>query len=348
MTRHKMKGKKTEVFLTDIDISMTNILIELTPSTMIHLCSLLNPFEYFYHSSLDSALPNFKQFVHDSYKIPEVEPVTPPKSQTIGKILIGDIKISKIPLISMLIYLFKNENLYLQTLYQAHIGDYVSQNHFINEHEYLHQITPCNSSSYAYDMLIKSIQTQGTFKGPLELSLLSNYALFVEIKDLGVYYEPNIHELILGVREIGISVVEGNEKIQVGRIGDLEVNNVKRDQTAVSEGLVREMRENSGLEFKVRQDSCFIINEEEDEELEDEIANKLDELNILFEKKKSHCAKLTNSGDVNFKQNYLNIDFKGGIYVGVSNSNLNSISRIVDSLLKHLFGIKALFYTANT
>lgn len=71
-TRHKRKQKKNDIFLADIEIKTLNVLVEVTPSSIIHICSLCSPFEYFYNSSLDSALPNFKQLIHASYTLPVV------------------------------------------------------------------------------------------------------------------------------------------------------------------------------------------------------------------------------------------------------------------------------------
>ena len=72
--RHTLQKTNKTISLVDIDVKTQNILIEMTPCTIIHCCSLLNPFEYFYNSSMDDIMPNFKNFISESYKLhnPEV------------------------------------------------------------------------------------------------------------------------------------------------------------------------------------------------------------------------------------------------------------------------------------
>ena len=186
LTRHETKNKKQCVFLMDIDIKTQSILLEATPSSLIHISSLMNPFEYFYHSSLDSELPIFKQFIHESYKLQLPAPVSTQISKPDQKpLIIGDVRISHLPYISLLIYLFKNESEYLQTLYQAHIGDYVSQNHFINENEHIKELKAVeHHSSYAFDMLLKYLQLTSNLKVTNDQAMLSNYAVFLEVTDI--------------------------------------------------------------------------------------------------------------------------------------------------------------------
>ena len=99
---------------------------------------------------------------------------------------------------------------------------------------------------------------------------------------------------------------------------------------------------------KFTKDACFIITEEQEEEYEDLMSNTMNELNVLFEKKKSHTQGINQSVDKKFKKNYFNISFKDGIYIGVTHSNINILNKLTDSLMTHLLGIKTLFYTANS
>lgn len=125
--------------------------------------------------------------------------------------------------------MFKNEKEYLHHLYQSHVGEYMSQNHFINEDEYIcsSNLDSMEASLYSFDMLQRYIQLTHKTKGTVELSLLSNYAAFIEVFDLSTYFEPNIHEMQIDVDKTVISIIDGVEKYPLSRFNHLSVTNAQ-------------------------------------------------------------------------------------------------------------------------
>ena len=58
--------QNSSLSLIQINAKICEINLQITPFTIQNLCYLLNPIEYFYSSSLDEDLDNFKQFVQDT------------------------------------------------------------------------------------------------------------------------------------------------------------------------------------------------------------------------------------------------------------------------------------------
>jgi len=93
-----------------------------------------------------------------------------------------------------------------------------------------------------------------------------------------------------------------------------------------------------------------MINEEEelDDDYEDEIANKIEELNVIFERKKSNHIVNNKSVSVKHKKNYAHIEFSKGVYFGLTHTNLENLNELTDSLMNHIMQIKTIFYVSNS
>jgi len=153
ISKSQAKPRKPIKYLVDIDIETENIFIEVVPTSIVGICNFLNPFEYLYHSSIDLALPNFKQFITNSYRHQPVLSAVKVSKKPSGDVIIGDIKITRIGYISCHMFLMSPEMPYFHNVYQGRVGEYVLQNHFITENEF---IRPTGwgefTASYAQDM----------------------------------------------------------------------------------------------------------------------------------------------------------------------------------------------------
>jgi len=226
-TKHEIKSYKDPIFLLDIDIKTQNIIFEISASSIIHLSSLFNPFEYFYNSSVDFALPNFKEFIKDANLLPTPEPAILEKQKpTPKRVILGDIRISQMPYISCLFLLFKDETQHLNRLYEEHMGNYVDQNHFITMDEYIQpNDQEERAHSYAFDMLLKYLQIHENLKKQEE-TLFSQLNLFFEAHEVSFYFEPNIRQIELSVDKTVVSLVTDINKQPICRFDELVINNV--------------------------------------------------------------------------------------------------------------------------
>lgn len=161
-----------------------------------------------------------------------------------------------------------------------------------------------------------------------------------------------------------LSLVDGIHKEPISKFQEVIINNVPNFENDTEQHEPEEEVKNGGATpskgpkssfitpvpqkqyFKSNQ--CFVINEEDSEEYEDNITNKIEELNVIFEKKKSTGLSLDKSSNRKHKKNYLHIDFSGGVYFGLTHTNLLTVNEITESIMDHVMGIKSIFYTANT
>jgi hypothetical protein len=353
-TKHDLKNSNKKVFLMDIDFRTQSIFLELTPCSTIHVWSMLNPFEYFYNSSVDFSQPIFKEFIHRSYLLPKSE--TKPSEDTNKKnsLIVGDIKISQIPYISCLFFFYKNESEHLRNLYQEHIGNYVDQNHFITKDEYIDDKGQLlENKSYAYDMLLKYLEITDNLPKTPQFTLYNKLSLFIEFHRIQFYLEPNINEIELKIGQTMLSLIKNIEKHPIAKFDNATIDNIPTESAAESfsdkEGSFSPSKDYKNLlsKFSVENKGYFTISEEEEGVINNAIEDKISELNIIFEKKKSSHSPngFINKGG---KKNYIHFDFSQGIYFGMNYSQIQQITELSESALNHLFQIKTLFYVANS
>jgi hypothetical protein len=252
-----------------------------------------------------------------------------------------------------MIYFYQNEN-YLQQLYQSHIGTYIDQNHFITEFDFMN---PCDHDqsmkSFAFDMLLKYMKINQNFKFAKEICLYDQ-TILLQINN--VHFDQ---ELEIG--QTSISLVDGIKKTLVAKFDDLLVDNVPFESNTITNSQNKEdhkeIEDDSDLDpaiqdllntlkrqpFRLASGGESMVEVDDDIDQED-IEFRLDELNILFEKKKSHS--MLKSSTKKSKKNYFNITFPKGIHIAMSQDTLKEVTSIIENINNHFTQIKSLFYVS--
>jgi len=315
---------------------------------------------------MDEVLPNFKKFISDAYNLPIPKPVRESNKKNDPSMILYEFKISQIPYISCLIYLFKDEKAHLSRLYSTYIGNYISSNHFINEDEYIKDaIIEESQKSYAFDLLLKYLKITHKLKYTEDLCLYDRNLLFLEITKMNFVVEPYVNSIELNVEDISVSLVEGIEKSQLAKMRDLMMDNVPlmmnefKNSTPKAEPK-EETKENpitnsdpavEELLNTLKNQRFHLVDESKNkkETMEDEddeaFLNKFNEFEFAFDKKKSH-HDLTSS-NIKHQKNYCHFDFRQGVNIAVTHDNLSTINNILESFMNHFIEIKTIFYTAN-
>ena len=335
------------MYLIDIEIETQNIFIELVPTSIVGISNIISPFEYFYYSAIDTNLKNYSQFISDTYSIP----ILPPKVEVVqnkkSNIIIGDIKLSKIPYLGWLIYFINPETKYFQEVYRNHIGEYMSQNHFLCESDYIIYSAASNQEySYSYDMIQKQLHICGHKELSQSQRLLYKLSAYWEIFDIEAYIEPNTNEISVDLGSTQISIVNDTKKEPIAKFDKVIIDNL----------LVAELqrKEDQSEKININTDQTYFysdpsrrINEACSDEEDDTENTQREDFKLIFGKN-WQSEHQHNSNHAKPKKNYFHIDFSRQAKICCTHSDLNNLTSLMNVAMDSLNSIKAIFYVARS
>jgi hypothetical protein len=210
--------------------------------------------------------------------------------------------------------------------------------------------------SFAFDMLLKYMKINQNFKFAKEICLYDQ-TMLLQIND--VHFDQELE-----VGQASISLVDGIKKTLIAKFDDLLVDNVPFESNIVTTNSQskedhKEIEDDSDLDpaiqdllntlkrqpFRLASGGESMVEVDYDID-QDDIESRLDELNVLFEKKKSHS--MLKSSPKKSKRNYFNITFPKGIHIAMSQDTLKEVTNTIESIDNHLTEIKSLFYVSSS
>ena len=223
----------------------------------------------------------------------------------------------------------------------------MSQNHFINEEDHIiYEPAFSNQQSYAYDMIQKQILIRGNKEQNVCERLLDKLSVLIEIQDFEVYFEPNAKEIEIELRSTTVSLINDILKESIVKIDKVVIDNFQSTDVKQKETTETNLNLDANKTY-FYSDYWGKIQEVDSDEENDFEKTNLDELNLIFGKKKSvdHQHDMTH---IKAKKNYFHIDFAEKIKIWVTQNHLLNLTSLIDNAMNQVNSIKTIFYAANS
>lgn len=186
-----------------------------------------------------------------------------------------------LPQVSSVLFFSSQDSTYLYSSYQGTIGEYITDNHFINQDEFIGSgCYALPQMSFSVDMMERYLLlTKQQSKEKYKQSWLDHLGIELELKNTEVLLSYNFNDFEVNFDRILVSVIADVRQDALLRIDRLQVSNHKAD---IRQKDVKSNSQQSKNWINTGKDKFFVISEDNLEEDDEYEVRVISNVKIIF------------------------------------------------------------------